>query len=327
MINSDLIEQSVIRIKPHIQNTPLTYDPVENIYYKWENHQVTGSFKVRGAFNKILTLQPNELNRDLVAASAGNHGQGVALAGNLLGSSVTIFCSEKAVPAKVQAMKDLGAQVNFIKGGYAQAEDAGKQFAIDTQSIWISPYNDKLVIAGQATLGVEILEDLPPNTEANWYVPVGGGGLIAGIGTALQTKHIKAKLIGVQSEASPFFHSIFHYDTQDNAIEKSSLADGLTGCVDTQSITIPLVKHFVDDFVLVSESEIRSAIKYAWLQYGEIIEGSAAAPLAAVLSGKMNFRPAVIILTGGNIQPELHADIVGEDTHPEISKDDLSSTN
>ena len=313
MIPSEWIKQAAKRIKPHIRKTPLTHDKVENLYLKWENHQVTGSFKVRGALNKVLTLKPEEVKHGLVTASAGNHGQGVALAGNLVGATVTIFCSENAVLTKVHAMEALGANVKFIKGGYAQAEIAGKHFAFDNQSCWISPYNDELIIAGQATLGMEILEDLSDNIAPLWCVPVGGGGLIAGIGVFLQSTHLKGRLIGVQSDASPFFHSIYYYGKQEGVVEKHSLADGLAGSVDTESITIPLIKHCVDGFVLVSESEIRAAIRYAWLKYGEIIEGSAAVALAAVLTKKISSRPVVVVLTGGNIQPEIHADIIGKD--------------
>jgi len=311
MIPYEWVTQSAGRIRPHIRITPITHDKDENLYLKWENHQVTGSFKVRGALNKILTLDPKVLNKGLVAASAGNHGQGVALAGNMVGANVTIFCSENAVPTKVNAMKSLGANVKMIRGGYAEAETAGKKYTQYHQACWVSPYNDEQVIAGQATLGLEILDNLPVKTDAVWCVPVGGGGLISGIGIALRYNHPNSKLIGVQSAASPFFYSIFHHSTQKNVIEGPSLADGLAGSVDSESITIPLIKELVDDIILVSETEIRNAIHYAWTKYEEMIEGSAAVSLAAVLTGKIKKRPVVVILSGGNIQPELHAEIVG----------------
>lgn len=310
MIPYEWVTQSARRIRPHIRNTPITHDKDENLFLKWENHQVTGSFKVRGALNRILTLDPKVLNKGLVAASAGNHGQGVALAGNMVGANVTIFCSENAVPLKVNAMKSLGANVKMIRGGYAEAETAGIKYAQYHQACWISPYNDKQVIAGQATLGLEILDNLPGITDAVWCVPVGGGGLISGIGIALKYDHPNSKLVGVQSEASPFFYSIFHHGTQKNVVEEPSLADGLAGSVDSESITISLIKEFVDDIILVSETEIRNAIHYAWTKYREKIEGSAAVSLAAVLTGKIKKRPVLVVLSGGNIQPELHAEIV-----------------
>jgi threonine dehydratase len=306
----ELIEPSSKRIRPYIKHTPLIYDDIENLFLKCENRQVTGSFKVRGAVNKVLTLGPEELAHDLVTASAGNHGQGVAFASHLVGATATIFCSENAVPSKVQAMEALGAGVKFVKGGYALAETTAKNYALQNQACWISPYNDLHVIAGQSTLAMEIMNELPELSDPVWCVPVGGGGLISGIGAYLRSINSKSRIIGVQSESSPFFHSIFHYNTQNGVNDKPTLADGLSGAVDTESITIPLVKRLVDDFILVNEDEIRAAIKYAWVQYNEIVEGSAAVALAAVITRKISTRPVVIVLSGGNIQPEIHNDIV-----------------
>jgi threonine dehydratase len=306
----DLIEPSSNRIRPYIKHTPLIYDEIENLFLKCENRQVTGSFKVRGAVNKVLTLDPEELACNLVTASAGNHGQGVAFASNLVGAFATIFCSENAVPSKVQAMEALGANVKFVNGGYALAEITANNYALQNHACWISPYNDLHVIAGQATLAMEIMKELPDLSDPVWCVPVGGGGLISGIGAYLRSINSKSRIIGVQSESSPFFHSIFHYDTQNGVDDNPTLADGLSGAVDSESITIPLVKHLVDEVILVKEAEIRAAIKYAWVQYNEIVEGSAAVALAAAITGKISTRPAVIVLSGGNIQPEIHKEIV-----------------
>jgi len=313
----NLIEEARRRIHPYIKKTPLTYDPNLEIYIKWENHQVTGSFKARGAFNKVLTLEKWELMRGLVAASAGNHGQGVALAGNLFKVPVTVFVSENAVPSKILAIQALGAIIRLVPGCYGDAEKTGLEYALKEKANWISPYNDLQVIAGQATIGVEILEELPHSPETAWIVPVGGGGLISGIGAALETMQEQGKkskknktLIGVQSEASPYFYHILNYQSQEHAVELPSLADGLAGPVERNSITIPIVKRLVSDIVLVTEREIEAAIFYAWSQHHEIIEGSAATGLAAILSGKIKHRPAIVIISGGNIQPEIHYEII-----------------
>ncbi|RPI27090.1 MAG: pyridoxal-phosphate dependent enzyme, partial [Chloroflexota bacterium] len=141
---------------------------------------------------------------------------------------------------------------------------------------------------------------------------VGGGGLISGVGAWLKRDTIShaSRLIGVQSEASAFFHTIFHQGTQEGVVELDSLADGLAGPVEDRSKTIPMVSHYVDDLILVSEQEIAQAITFAWRRYQEKIEGSAATALAAVISGKIQARPAVIVITGGNIQPEMHQRII-----------------
>ena len=308
------------RITPFIRTTPLTYDSDNELYLKWENQQITGSFKARGAINKVLTLQDWERKRGLVAASAGNHGQGVALAGNLTHTPVTIFTGESTPPVKISAMRILGADVRLVQGGYGNAEQVGLAYVQSNGGTWISPYNDGQIIAGQGTVGLEVLADLPASVHAPaWIVPVGGGGLISGIGAAIKaTDSVDtdisksdrgSTLIGVQSEASPFFHAIFHHGSQSGVSELPSLADGLAGPVEEGSITIPVVRKYVDELVLVSEEEIRQAIAFAYHKYHQVIEGSSAAALAAVLFNKVIRKPAVVIISGGNIQPEVHQSI------------------
>ncbi len=312
MIPHSWIEQAQERIAPHTYRTPLSYDPVLNVFLKWENRQVTGSFKARGAFNKMLSLQPWERAQGIVAASAGNHGQGVALAGRAVGAPVLVFASEHAVPAKLDAMRNLGAELCLVPGGYSEAERAGLQYASINKSTWISPYNDGQVIAGQGTLVLETLADKPELDSATWLVPVGGGGLISGVGAALKEKPLpgKCRLIGVQSEASPFMHGLYHLGSQEHVVELPSLADGLAGPVEEGAITIPLVRRYVDDLILVNETDTARAIFYAWDKYHERIEGSAAVSLAAVLTGNVPARPLVLVISGGNIQPEVHQKIV-----------------
>jgi threonine dehydratase len=310
MFPKDWLRQAEIRIKPYLYHTDLLSDPEQQIHLKLENRQVTGSFKARGALNKVLSLSDWELARGIVAASAGNHGQGVAYAGRIVKARVTVFCSEHAVPTKIQAMRDLGAQVKLVPGGYGEAEKAGIDYAKSEGCIWISPYNDSHVIAGQGTVAIEILDSRPELAEATWIVPASGGGLISGIGSVLKDRSSKARLVAVQSAASPFLHDLYTKGTQEAAVELPSIADGLAGPVEEGSLTIPLVKSLVDEFILVSEEEIERAIAFAWHRAKEVIEGSAAAPLAAIVSGRISHRPAVLILSGGNIQPESHQAII-----------------
>jgi len=316
MIPFEWISQADERIASHILRTPLTYDSARNLYIKWENRQVTGSFKTRGAFNKVLLLEDWEREVGLVAASAGNHGQGLALAGQEVGASVEIFVSESAMPAKVEAMRSLGAVIHKVQGGYAEAETAGKTYAAEQQKTWVSPYNDGQIIAGQGTVSLEILRALNLHDKALaekgsvWLVPVSGGGLLTGVGASLGEQADRPRLIGVQAEASPFMHSLFYRGTQENTPDLPSLADGLTGAVEQESVTIPMVKQLVDEIVLVSEEEIARAIAFAWFVYGEKVEGSGAASLAAILFGKVAERPAVVVVSGGNVQPEIHEEII-----------------
>lgn len=312
------LEEAAERIAPHIIKTPLTYDPYNDLYLKWENHQNTGSFKLRGALNKVLSLPEAARQRGLVAASAGNHGQGLAVAGRLVGAPVTIFASEHAVPTKIEAMRLLGAEVRLTPGGYGEAERAALRSVEETGSTWVSPYNDPQVIAGQGTVAIETRSQLPALPALTWVSPVGSGGLAAGICAALypagrgasSQRSGERDLIGVQSEASPFAHTLFSGGRQETVQELPSLADGLAGPIEPGSITIPILLGCLKEFILVSEDEIAWAIGYAWERYQERLEGSAAVALAAVLSGKVHARPAVIILSGGNIQPEVHARVI-----------------
>ena len=314
MIPEEWLDEAQQRLAGIVLHTPMTYDSEFGVYLKWENRQLTGSFKVRGAFNKVLSLQPWERRRGLVTASAGNHGQGVALAAQHSGAQAIVFASEQAVPAKLAAMRAMGAEVRLVPGLYAQAEQAGIQYAREMNMTWISPYNDAQVIAGQATLGLELIQDLADFGVSSDHlavaIPVGGGGLAAGVGLALQRLVPRPYLVGVQPVTSPYFHALYYRGSQEGIIESQTLADGLEGAVETGSLTIPLVRSILDEIVLVEEDEIGQAVALAYQRFGEVIEGSAAASLAAALSGKIILRPVVVLLTGGNIQPELHQKLV-----------------
>ncbi|TLM97333.1 pyridoxal-phosphate dependent enzyme, partial [bacterium] len=149
MIPQEWLREAHCRIRPTVITTPVTEDPQRGLFLKWENHQVTGSFKIRGALNKVLCLEPWERTRGLVTCSAGNHGQGVALAGQQTASRVIVFASDHAVSAKVNAMRQYGAEVRLVNGGYALAEKTAREFAETEEMTFVSPYNDGQVIAGQ----------------------------------------------------------------------------------------------------------------------------------------------------------------------------------
>jgi threonine dehydratase len=315
MIPPQWFHQAKERIAPYVKKTSLTYDENYDLYLKWENHQVTGSFKARGAFNKVLSLENWELAAGLLAASAGNHGQGVALVGQHVGSPVTIFAPENAPKVKINAMQSLGAKVILVPGGYEETEKTAIETAATSEATWISPYNDGHVIAGQGTIALEILEQVENFTKEKeddftWLVPTSGGGLLAGISGVVKRKTSESHVIGVQTDTSPFMHAIFHGGTQEGVIELPTIADGLAGPVENDSITIPIIREFVDDIILVSESETADAVAFAWHQYRKKIEPSGAVSLAAVLSGKISQRPVIAIISGGNIQDELFTKLI-----------------
>ncbi len=317
MIPYNWLTAAAENIQQHIHLTPLTYDPKLEVYIKWENQQVTGSFKARGAFTKVLSLEKWEQAAGLLAASAGNHGQGVALAGKLVGAPVKIFVGETAPQIKIEAMQALGAEVVIVEGGYGEAEQAALDLAANSSATWISAYNDGTIIAGQGTIGLEIEQQLRafPDFQmaaSTWLVPTSGGGLLAGVGAAAAEINPRPQVVGVQADTNAFMYALFHHGSQDEVIELPTIADGLAGPVEPGSITIPVIKSYVDDIILVTEAEITAAIVYAWQEHGQRIEGAAAVSLAAILSGKITQKPIVAVVSGGNIQPEIFETILTE---------------
>lgn len=309
-ISGEWIDQAYQCLRDKVIQTPLTWDEEASIALKWENHQITGSFKIRGALNKVCSLMPSEIANGLVCASAGNHGQGVAYAAQRLGTSCIVFTYEGASPYKIMQMRSMGAEVRIVPGHYTEAEKVGIEYAQRHQAIWVSPYNDAQVIAGQATVGLELIEQWKDRIPASVVVPVGGGGLAAGIALALSRLPNPPKVIGIQSEASAYFHALFHKGCKTGVVEWKSLADGLAGDLEDNAITVPLVKSYLFDLRLVSEEEIAEAIRYAWKKYQERIEGSAAVTLAAVLNGIVQELPATVIISGGNIDSDIFEKII-----------------
>lgn len=313
MIPLEWIEEASQRISKLITSTPVIYDADLDLYLKLENHQKTGSFKLRGAANKTLSLQNWELSNGVVACSAGNHGQGVALVTQSIGTECTVFVPDDAALVKIEAMKKLDAKIKLIPGGYVEAEKAAIRYSTEMHKPFISPYNDAQVIAGQGTVALELLDHFNDMLSfSNLLVPVGGGGLICGIGAVINERHDRPRLIGIQSEASAFAFQVMNTGSQEGVIESESIAEGLAGEIDHESITIPLMQKYVDEVILVSEEQIKEAIRYAWRTYGEIIEGSAAVGIAARLAGKIQSQPALTVITGGNIQPELFHSIISD---------------
>ncbi|HEY5981908.1 MAG TPA: pyridoxal-phosphate dependent enzyme [Anaerolineales bacterium] len=316
MIPSEWFEAARDRIEPYIVRTPLTYDADRRLFLKWENRQVTGSFKARGALNKVLSLAPWERDAGLVAASAGNHGQGVALAASLTDAKAEVFVPDHAVATKVDAIRKMGAELHLVAGGYGEAEAAAQKYAAATGKTFISPYNDGQIIAGQGTLALEVLEQLTDdfNTSSDdigaWIFPVSGGGLLCGCASALAARGLSATVYGVQPAASAFTYGLFHRGTQEGIRDGPTLADGLSGPIDPESITIPMMREFVADIFSVTERQIESAITFAWQTYGERIEGSAAVAMAAAIDGTIDARPSIVVLTGGNIEPALFEGII-----------------
>lgn len=302
------IQAAAGRIAPHVRPTPVTRDERLGAWLKWESKQVTGSFKPRGALNKVLSLPAEARARGLVACSAGNHGQGVALAAGIAGAQVRVYVPEAAAAVKVEKMRQMGAEVIHVPGIYADAERAAMGVARDEGQTFVSPYDDRAIIAGQGTLALEWLEQTPSLATA--LIPVGGGGLIAGVGAALRALRPQTRVIGVQSAAHAYLHTFFHGGDVRAVVEAPSHADGLAGGLNLDSMTLPMLAEACDDLLLVTEDEIEQAMAYAYKEYGEVIEGSGAVGLAAVLTGRVTGDHVGVLVSGGNVDADRHAAII-----------------
>ncbi|RMD91361.1 MAG: threonine/serine dehydratase [Calditrichaeota bacterium] len=286
-------------IAPYIYHTPLAQpDPRQAIYYKMEAWQKTGSFKIRGALNAILS---REVPQDLpfVAASAGNHGLGVAFAASISQRAAHIFVPKTVSPAKLEALHAFGVKVTLVGEDYDEAEAAAMHYSQEMDFPFVHAFADPQVIFGQGTIGLEIAMSLPSVQQV--LVPVGGGGLISGVAIALKHLLPGVEIIGIQSEASPAMVAALRKGQVVETPVQPSLADGLAGRF-VHPTTLKYTQKYVDEVVLVQEETIKAAIKNLLSQFKYVVEGSAVVGLAALMEAKVSLKtPCVIVLTGSNI--------------------------
>lgn len=302
MICLDDVRRAAERIRGYVVRTPLERSAAlsercgVDVWLKLECFQATGAFKLRGALNALLTSKADRV----VTASAGNHGLGVARAASLLGVSATVVVPETASEAKVEALRQSGAELLQRGPTYDEAEAEGLRLARERGWPFISAYNDAAVVAGGGTIALEILEDAPRSSTI--LVPAGGGGLIGGIGVAAHGLRPEVAVIGIQSVASPALHAALEAGAIVPVEVKPSLADGLAGNVEQTTITLGLLKEHVRDVVLVEETEIAEAMRWLLVYERVVVEGSAAVGVAALLSGRVRPEgPIAIVLTGRNV--------------------------
>ena len=290
------------RLEGHIKKTPVVYAPNlgDDIYLKVEVLQDTGSFKLRGAYNKIATLSDEEAERGVVACSAGNHAQGVAKSASERGIRSVICMPYHAPLSKVKATKSYGAEVKLIKDSFDDAAAYAKKLSEEEGYTFIAPFDDEKIIAGQGTVALEILEEVKDIDII--VVPIGGGGLISGIALAAKSINPDIKIIGVQTQISPSMYESVKEGKILTVKGGSTIADGIA--VKTPGkITYELVKKYVDEIVLVTEGEISSAILTLLEENKIITEGAAASTVAALMYKKFSHKGKKVccVLSGGNI--------------------------
>lgn len=300
--------QAEQRIRPYIRETPLEYSLAlsqqyhAEVFLKLENLQHTGSFKVRGAMNKLLSLTPEEQARGIVTASTGNHGAATAFGLRTLDLKGTIFVPENAAPTKVAAIKRYGAKIETQGVDCLETEIHARQYATENGLVYISPYNDPQVIGGQGTIGFE-LERQAEKLDAV-FVSVGGGGLISGIaGYLKQAVPHEVKVIGCLPENSPEMALAVQAGHHVQMEPKATLSDGTAGGFEPGAITFELCQQLVDEYVLVGEEEIAATLRLILETHHQLIEGSAGAAVAGFQKLHSQFigQKVAIVLCGANI--------------------------
>ena len=304
MLTIDSVYRARNVLKKVIRETDVIYAPKlcdgTQLYLKTENLQVTGSFKVRGAYYKMTCLTDEEKARGVVACSAGNHAQGVALAAQKSGIKSVICLPDGAPISKVEATKSYGAEVCLVEGVYDDAYQKALSLRDEKGYTFIHPFNDPDVIAGQATIALELAEQLPDLDAV--LVPIGGGGLISGIAYAIKTINPKVKVYGVQAKGAPSMKNAVEHGEIEELPSVSTIADGIA-VKKPGELTYELCSKYVDEIVTVSDDEISAAILALMEQHKLVTEGAGAVSVAAAMFNKvdLNGKKAVCVLSGGNI--------------------------
>jgi threonine dehydratase len=304
------------RIGDRVRRTPINPSPCLSerlgvpVHLKLEHHQITGSFKLRGATNAVLSLDEAEKARGVVGVSTGNHGRGLAFACKQAGARC-IICMSELVPAnKVESIRALGAEVRIVGRSQDDAQVEVDRLVDDEGMVMLPPFDHPDIIAGQGTLGLEIIEDIP-NVDTI-LVPLSGGGLISGVALAVKTARPNAKVIAITMERGAAMHASLEAGKPVLVEEMESLADALGGGIGLDNrYTFKMCRDLVDDALLVTEDEIAAGIRHAYFEEKQVIEGSGAVGIAAVLAGKVQTDGAAVVITSGaSIDMALHAKLI-----------------
>jgi threonine dehydratase len=282
------------------------------VYLKLENLQVTNSFKIRGALTRMKLLNAEELRRGVITASAGNHAQAVAICAAKLDSPAIVVVPVTTPKIKIEKIRQQNVELILHGEVYDAAEQFARQLAKERNLTFISAYNDANVVAGQGTIGLEILEDLP-NVESI-IVPIGGGGVIAGIATAAKNVKPSTEILGAQPQtAASMYHSLKAGKIVDVEMG-DTIADGLSGNIEKGCITFEIIQRYVDEVLLFDEKTIRKTIRILWEKERQIVEGAGAISIAPIVTTPNRFagKRTVSVITGGNIDDSVFKEILSQ---------------
>jgi len=304
------------RIRQYIRETPVEYSPYFSqegscrVFLKLENHQLTGCFKLRGAMNKFFSLSKEQRERGIVTASSGNHGVAVAYLLNKFDSKGTIYLPENASQAKIEALCLYGADLKFYGNDCVKTEAMARKTAEKEGLEYISPYNDPKILGGQATAGIE-LERQVEKIDAV-LIPVGGGSLVAGIAGYLKSVNEDIEIIGCQPENSAVMYESVKAGKIIEMESKPTISDGTSGGIEPGAMTLDVCKEFVDDYILVTEDEIKGAIKLCLERHYMLVEGAGALSVASFNKEKKRFRNknVVLIISGAKISLDVLKEIL-----------------
>jgi len=315
LVNLETITEAQARVRRIAHRTPL--QPTRffseltggEVFLKLENMQRTGSFKIRGAYNKLSQLPPDIARRGLVAASAGNHAQGVALAASALGYQATIVMPINAPLSKLEATRNYGAEVILEGVSYQEAYTCARKIAAERQAVYIHAFNDPHIIAGQGTIGLELLADLPDVETI--IVPVGGGGLISGIAVAVHALQPRVRVIGVQAAGAPAMQRSLTAGEPTEIRAVATIADGIA-IKRPGDLTFELLRQHVEDVVTVDDETIAYAIMLLLERNKLLVEGAGAVGVAALLAGKLDLRgqKTAVVISGGNIDLNILSQVI-----------------
>ena len=315
MVNLEQIREAHKKISPYINHTPLLYSSYlsenKNVYLKLESLQITGSFKLRGATNKLLSLDDGQKKKGVIAVSTGNHGKGVAYASKQLNIQSTIFMSSMVPDYRRKAIESLGAIVEIVGSNSDEADLYAREYSKKNNIPLIHPFDDPMVIAGQGTIGLEMLESLPEVDTV--IIPTSGGGLIGGIALAIKLQKPDVKIIAVSMKRGPSMYESLKAGKPTDVEEEETLADCLGGSIGLDNqYTFKIAQDTIDDFILIDEDKIAEGIKLNFEKHKLVTEGAAATGVMVV---KDNLSPhlgknIISLICGGNIDSELFGKIV-----------------
>lgn len=310
MLTLEKIREAQAALSGIVRVTPLTPAPKigANVWIKAENLQLTGAFKIRGAYNKIRSLTPEEASRGVIACSAGNHAQGIALSASMQGIRSVICMPEGAPISKVENTRGYGAEVVLVPGVYDDAAKEAARLAEEKGYTFAHPFNDEYVMAGQGTIGLEILEQLPDVEQI--VVPIGGGGLISGIATAVKSIKPECRVVGVQAASVASMKASLEAGRIVTVPDGATIADGIHVLTPGQ-LTFEAVSAYVDEVVTVAEDEIAAAILTLLETQKTVAEGAGATTVAACMFGRVDStKKTVCVVSGGNVDVTMLSRII-----------------